>query len=135
MRRAIGIGGVFFRAKDRPALLDWYEKHLGVPVERDWGGAQFRWREDANPAQRRYTVWSTFSEDTKYFAPSDKPYMVNFVVDDLRALLAALRTEGCTVMDQVEESEYGKFGWVLDPEGTNIELWEPPAGDGGEPDA
>ena len=74
------------------------------------------------------TIWSPFKGDTDYFAPSAAPFMVNYRVDDLHALLAALRSEGCDVVDKVEESEYGKFGWVMDPEGNKLELWEPPAG-------
>lgn len=124
MKRVTGIGGIFFKARDPKALAAWYRDHLGLNVE-DWGGAVFRWAEDSATGT---TVWSPFQHDTEYFAPSTAAFMVNFRVDDLHALLAALRTEGCEVMDKVEESEYGKFGWVLDPEGNKLELWEPPAG-------
>lgn len=127
MLRATGIGGVFFKAKDPKALSEWYRVHLGLPVE-EWGGVAFRWVTDANPSGTGTTVWSPFKEDTGYFAPSTKPFMINFRVADLRALLAAMRAEGCAVDDKVEESEFGKFGWVVDPEGNKIELWEPPEG-------
>lgn len=126
MRRVTGIGGIFFKARDPKALGEWYRTHLGMDVA-DWGGVPFRWADDPQAATGT-TIWSPFAADTGYFAPSDAPFMVNFRVADLHALLAALRAEGCQVMDKVEESEYGKFGWVVDPEGNKLELWEPPAG-------
>lgn len=126
MKRVTGIGGIFFKAKDPKALGDWYRKHLGLDVE-DWGGAAFRWAED-NPGGAGTTIWSPFKEDTNYFEPSTASFMVNFRVADLHALLGVLRAEGCQVQDKLEESEYGKFGWVLDPEGNKLELWEPPSG-------
>ena len=126
MKRVTGIGGVFFKAKDPKALGAWYRRHLGLNVE-EWGGVAFRWAED-NPNGAGTTIWRPFNEDTSYFAPSASSFMVNFRVADLHALLAALRAEGCEVQDKVDESEYGKFGWVLDPEGNKVELWEPPSG-------
>lgn len=126
MKRVTGIGGIFFKARDPKALCAWYREHLGLNVE-EWGGAAFRWA-DGNPTGAGTTIWSPFKDDTTYFAPSEAPFMVNFRVDDLHALLAALRAEGCDVQDKVEESDYGKFGWVLDPEGNKLELWEPPVG-------
>ena len=126
MRRVTGIGGVFFKSKDPKALGAWYRDHLGLDVQ-EWGGVAFRWADD-NPNGTGTTIWSPFKEDTGYFAPSTAPFMVNFRVEDLHGLLAALRLEGCSVDDKVDESEYGKFGWVMDPEGNRIELWQPPAG-------
>jgi predicted enzyme related to lactoylglutathione lyase len=126
MRRVTGIGGVFFKSKDPKALGAWYRDHLGLNVE-DWGGVAFRWTDD-NKAGSGTTIWSPFKEDTNYFAPSLAPFMVNFRVEDLHALLTALREEGCSVDEKVEESEYGKFGWVMDPEGNRVELWQPPQG-------
>lgn len=126
MKRVTGIGGVFFKARDPKALGEWYQRHLGIPVEA-WGGAAFRWADD-NPTGRGTTIWSPFSADTSYFAPGTASFMVNYRVDDLHALLAVLRAEGCAVDDKVEESEYGKFGWVVDPEGNKLELWQPPEG-------
>ena len=126
MRRVTGIGGIFFKARDPQALAAWYRTHLGLQVE-DWGGVGFRWADD-NPAGAGTTIWTPFKDDTRYFAPSTASFMVNFRVEDLHGLLAALRAEGCEVMDQVEESEYGKFGWVMDPEGNKVELWQPPPG-------
>jgi catechol 2,3-dioxygenase-like lactoylglutathione lyase family enzyme len=127
MKRVMGIGGVFFKAKDPKALGEWYRKHLGMNVE-EWGGAAFRWVTQDNPSGTGTTIWSPFKEDTAYFAPSSASFMVNYRVADLHGLLAALRAEGCAVQDQVEESEFGKFGWVVDPEGNKLELWQPPEG-------
>jgi predicted enzyme related to lactoylglutathione lyase len=126
MRRVTGIGGVFFKAKDPQALADWYRVHLGLKVEK-WGGVAFRWAED-NANGTGTTAWNAFKDDTSYFAPSTASFMINYRVEDLHALLAALRTEGCNVDDKVEESEFGKLGWVIDPEGNKVELWQPPAG-------
>ena len=127
MKRVVGIGGVFFKASDAGALRQWYRRHLGIEVE-DWGGFAFRWRTDGNPDGVGTTVWSIMGADSDYFAPSTAPFMVNYRVEDLHAVLAALRAEGCEVADRIEESEYGKFGWVMDPERNRVELWEPPAG-------
>lgn len=127
MRRVTGIGGVFFKARDPQALGAWYRQHLGIAVE-EWGGAAFRWASPDNPTGTGTTVWSPFKADTEYFAPSEASFMINYRVEDLHRLLAQLREEGCQVEDKVEESEYGKFGWVLDPEGNKIELWQPPEG-------
>jgi predicted enzyme related to lactoylglutathione lyase len=127
MKRVSGIGGVFFKSKDPKALGEWYAKHLGLAVE-PWGGVAFRWAGDDNPQGIGTTIWSPFAADTEYFAPGSASFMVNYRVDDLHGLLALLRSEGCQVEDKVEESEYGKFGWVIDPEGNKLELWQPPAG-------
>lgn len=119
MKRVTGIGGIFFKAKDAPALRDWYKKHLGIDVQ-SWGGASF---DGAGT-----TAWSINAADNDYFAPSTAPFMVNYRVEDLHALVALLREEGCDVQDKIDESEYGKFAWVIDPEGNKLELWQPPAG-------
>ncbi|MFZ6679747.1 VOC family protein [Undibacterium sp. Tian12W] len=121
MKRVVGIGGVFFKAKDPQALSAWYQDHLGFELS-PWGGAVFK----ANGDGTEKTAWSLFPADSTYFAPSTQPFMINYRVDDLHALLAALRAEGCDVDAKVDESEYGKFGWVMDPEGNRVELWEPP---------
>jgi predicted enzyme related to lactoylglutathione lyase len=127
MKRVTGIGGIFFKSKDPKALAEWYKVHLGIGVE-EWGGTAFHWASPDNPSGTGTTVWSPFKEDTKYFAPSEAPFMVNYRVADLHALLAVLREEGCDVDDKVDESELGKFGWVVDPEGNKLELWQPPEG-------
>lgn len=125
MARVTGIGGIFFKASDPKALAAWYREHLGVDVQ-PWGGAQFSWAAEGPAAADGCTVWSPFAADTKYFAPSDKPFMVNFRVDDLDALLASLRASGCNVLDRREDTEQGRFGYVLDPDANLLELWQPP---------
>lgn len=127
MKRVTGIGGIFFKAKDPVALRAWYQKHLGIDVQ-DWGGAAFRWADaDGNPTTGS-TIWNISSAGGDYFAPSTAPFMVNYRVADLHALIRELRAEGCNVLDKIDESEFGKFGWVIDPEANKIELWEPPVG-------
>lgn len=127
MRRVTGIGGIFFKSQDPAALKDWYERHLGV-IPDQGGHVTFEWREKDDPDTVGYTVWGPFGQATRYFEPSAKPYMFNFRVADLDALLQQLRAEGVEVDDKVEEYEYGRFGWIMDPEGHRIELWEPPRG-------
>jgi len=123
-QRVTGIGGVFFKADDPAALLAWYREHLGVPIGDD-GFAVFRWRE-SDPERAAATVFAPFPRDTDYFAPSQRPFMVNLRVVDLDRMLDQLRAEGCQVVGDVMAGEEGRFGWVLDPEGNKIELWEPP---------
>ena len=125
MGRVTGLGGVFFKAADPERLYAWYENHLGL--KRGEGGVLFRWRESDADAPGT-TVWALFKRDTKYFAPSDAPFMLNYRVDDLDALLERLRAEGVTVEERREDSEFGRFAWVMDPEGNRIELWQPPPG-------
>jgi predicted enzyme related to lactoylglutathione lyase len=127
MNRVTGIGGIFIKASDPDALRAWYQKHLGLDVQ-DWGGVAFQWHTLERPNLNGSTVWSVMPSTSDYFAPSQAPFMVNYRVDDLHALLSLLRAEGCDVDDKVEESEFGKFGWVMDPEGNRVELWEPPSG-------
>ena len=110
-QKITGIGGVFFKANDADALRRWYGEHLGIDVDPDWGGAQFG-----------DTVWAIFKASSNYF---DKPFMVNYRVADLEAMLAQLRAAGVKVEDKVDETEFGRFGWSVDPEGNRIELWEP----------
>jgi len=119
--RGTGIGGVFFRARDSAALRDWYAEHLGVEIDPSYGGTSFPWTEDG------HTVWCPFSEDSTYFGPADQGWMINYRVRDLDAMLAQLRAAGVDVAEDVEESEFGRFGWAYDPEGHRFELWEPPA--------
>jgi predicted enzyme related to lactoylglutathione lyase len=127
MKRVLGIGGVFIKAKDPAALRAWYSKHLGINSE-EWGGTAFPWKNPDNPEGVGTTVWCVFDASSEYFAPSTSPFMINYRVANLHELLSLLRSEGCNVDAKVDESEFGKFGWVMDPEGNRIELWEPPAG-------
>jgi predicted enzyme related to lactoylglutathione lyase len=127
MKRVTGIGGIFFKAKDPKALQAWYKRHLGIDVQ-PWGGAAFEWTDGDGKPIAGTTAWNIASAQSDQFAPSTAPFMVNYRVDDLDALVNALREEGCNVLEKVDDSEYGKFGWVIDPEGNKVELWQPPVG-------
>ncbi len=124
MERVRGIGGVFFKAKDPASLSKWYHDHLGVPGEGPM--AIFRWKDDDLDGDAA-TVWSAFPADSDYFA---KTFMLNFRVKNLDRMLAQLRAAGAQVDPKVDESEFGRFGWLTDPEGNRVELWEPPAREG-----
>ena len=127
MKRVTGIGGIFFHARDPAALRAWYRRHLGIDVQ-PWGGAAFAWSDAEGRPSNGTTIWSIGASDSDPFAPGSATFMVNYRVDDLAALLQALRDEGCTVLEKTDDSDFGKFGWVVDPEGNKIELWQPPAG-------
>jgi len=127
MKRVTGIGGIFFYAQDPKALGEWYKRHLGIDVQ-TWGGAAFDWRDDSGQPTGGTTAWCISAADSNAFAPGSKPFVVNYRVHDLPALLQALRDEGCNVLDKTDDSEFGKFGWVIDPEGNKVELWQPPPG-------
>ncbi len=127
MKRVTGIGGIFFQAKDPVALRAWYKEHLGIDVQ-SWGGTSFTWTDAEGNPTAGTTVWSIGAADGKYYAPSKATFMINYRVEDLDAVLQALRDEGCDVLDKADDSEFGKFGWVMDPEGNKVELWQPPAG-------
>jgi predicted enzyme related to lactoylglutathione lyase len=127
MKRVTGIGGIFFLAQDPAALQAWYKRHLGIDVQ-PWGGAAFDWIDAAGDPTPGTTAWSISATDSGHFAPGKSSFMVNYRVDDLTALLQALRDEGCDVLEKTDDSEYGKFGWVMDPEGNKVELWQPPPG-------
>lgn len=120
MEKVVGIGGVFFKARDPKALVAWYREHLGVPVEPEQAYGSFA---SAGPGEP--TVWSAFPADTAYFGSGSAPFMFNYRVRNLDAMLAQLRAAGATVDDRVEDYDYGRFGWATDPEGNRFELWEP----------
>jgi predicted enzyme related to lactoylglutathione lyase len=124
MARVTGIGGVFFKSRgDHKALAAWYQQHLGIPLE-PWGGAVLRWPDDTGE-DKGVTVWHVAERDTEWFAPSDAPFMINYRVDDLEALLANLRGAGVTILKGPESDDNGSFAWIVDPEGNKVELWEP----------
>ncbi len=127
MKRVTGIGGIFFRARDPAALRAWYQAHLGIDVQ-EWGGAIFRWADADGRPVNGTTVWSISAAEGDDAVPGGLPFTINYRVEDLAALLQALRAEGCNVLERTDDSEYGKFGWVMDPEGNRIELWQPPEG-------
>jgi catechol 2,3-dioxygenase-like lactoylglutathione lyase family enzyme len=121
--KVTGIGGIFFKCKDPNKMNEWYKVHLGFDTK-PWG-ANFEWREDADPTRKGSTAWSTFPETTKYFEPSARDFMVNYRVDDIEAMVGQLKNAGFTIVDQIEDSDYGKFVHILDAEGNKIQLWEP----------
>jgi predicted enzyme related to lactoylglutathione lyase len=123
MERVLGIGGVFFKARDPKKLAAWYRETLGVPVEMGETYAPIFSREGGEP-----TVWSAFAVDTDYFGPGEPQLMINYRVRDLDAMLAQLRSAGVPVVDRIEDSGFGRFGWATDPEGNRFELWQPPPG-------
>jgi predicted enzyme related to lactoylglutathione lyase len=127
MKRVTGIGGIFFKAKDAKALQAWYQRHLGIDVQA-WGGMAFPWTDGEGKPVSGSTIWSVASATSNQFAPGTAAFMINYRVEDLHALVKALREEGCDVLEKIDDSEYGKFGWVIDPEGNKVELWQPPAG-------
>ena len=120
--KVTGLGGVFMKCEDREGLVQWYREKLGFPY--DGYGASFPFREDHDPDQRAYNVWGPFKSDTDYFKPSKREFMVNLRVDNLDALLVKLKAVGIEMVGEKEEYDYGKFAWIIDPEGTKIELWE-----------
>lgn len=126
MARVTGLGGVFFKAKDPKAMYAWYEQHLGIKPSPDGSGAMFHWRDFNDAEKTGLTIWSVFPENTKYFGAGNSQCMFNYRVDDLKGLLEELKAAGVNVDPKVEEADYGKFGWITDPEGNRIELWEPP---------
>jgi predicted enzyme related to lactoylglutathione lyase len=120
-KRVTGIGGIFFKTKDPKQTREWYKNYLGFDTNEY--GSSFNWQ-DENGKQCT-TQWSLFKDDTKYFAPSEKEFMMNYRVENLEELLKVLKEEGVTIVGEMETYDYGKFGWILDPDGNKIELWEP----------
>ena len=120
-KRVTGIGGIFFKTKDPDKTKDWYKSHLGLNT--DNYGCTFWWKDENG--NKCSTQWSPFKDDTKYFSPSEKDFMFNYRVENLEELLKILKEEGVTIVGEMETYDYGKFGWILDPEGNKIELWEP----------
>jgi len=119
-----GLGGIFFKSDDPKKLTEWYKKHLNFKTD-EQGYVNFAWRESKNPEKKGLTVWSPFPKDTEYFDPGGNPYMINYRVRELDKLLEQLRAAGVDVDEKVEEYDYGKFAWIMDPEGNRVELWEP----------
>lgn len=120
-KRVTGIGGIFFKTNDPSKTREWYKNHLGFDTN-DYG-CSFNWKDENG--KECTTQWSPFKADTKYFSPSEKEFMINYRVENLEELLKVLKKEGVTIVGEMETYEYGKFGWILDPDGNKIELWEP----------
>ena len=123
MKKLTGIGGVFFKCNDPIQVKDWYQKHLGLNTTPY--GATFEWFEAEDSTKKGRIEWSPFPENTNYFEPSTKDFMINYRVDNLEALVTELKKEGVTIIDKLETYDYGKFIHILDSEGNKIELWEP----------
>ncbi len=123
--RVLGIGGVFLKSPDHARLQSWYEANLGLRNDPS-AGIMLHWRSDENPDERHMTVWSAFADTSKYFDPSKAPFMINYIVDDIDAMLARLKAAGATIDDKREDHDYGRFAWAYDCDGNKIELWEPP---------
>ena len=122
-KRVTGIGGIFFKTSNPAKLKTWYSKHLGIKT--DAHGASFKTRQFVDKEKSSYLQWSTFKDDTTYFAPSEKQYMINYRVADLEWLVEQLKNEGVMICDEIDTYDYGKFVHIMDPEGNKIELWEP----------
>ena len=123
MKKVTGLGGVFFKCDNPQEMNRWYAENLGLATSAY--GATFEWRQADNPAQKGSTTWGTFPQDADYFKPSAKPFMINYRVEDLVGLVAALRKANVTIVGEIAEYDYGKFVHVLDPEGNILELWQP----------
>jgi len=123
MKRVTGIGGIFFKCKDPDKVKQWYKTHLGFDTDKY--GTNFEWRQSADSTKKGFSQWSPFTEDTHYFNPSTKDFMINYRVENLEELLEELKKENVTILDEIETFEYGKFVHILDVEGNKIELWEP----------
>ena len=125
MKRVTALGGIFFKADHPEKLYAWYEKHLGLQRQAE-EAVVFNWRQADDPEKSGMTVWSIFPKDSRYFDPSRSSFMMKFIVEDLDGLLAVLREEGVEIDPKREDYDYGRFAWIMDPEGNRIELWEPP---------
>lgn len=123
MKRVTGIGGVFFKCQNPQKLKEWYKNHLGFDTN-DYG-TSFEWQQTEDSTPKGSTQWCPFDEKTTYFEPSKKDFMINYTVEDLEKLVEVLREEGVTILDEIENSEFGKFVHILDIEGNKIELWQP----------
>ncbi len=121
--KVTGIGGIFFRSKNPQEIKEWYGNNLGLAI--DEHGSPLEFRNANKPEEINYLMWSPFEEGTEYFKPSEKEFMINYRVQNIEGLVRILRENGVTIVDEIEEFEYGKFVHIMDPEGTKIELWEP----------
>ncbi len=124
MGHVVGIGGVFFKSKDPKALAAWYRDKLGIEVA-EWGGAMLPLRAAGDAPKGAVQVWSPFKQDTDYFAPSTREFMIDFEVDDLDAMCARLKSKGVAILKRDDSDPNGSFAWIVDPDGTKIELWQP----------
>lgn len=121
--KVTGIGGIFFRSKNPKETREWYGENLGLAIN-DYG-SPFEFRNAHQPEEINYLNWSPFDEKTDYFDPSKKEFMINYRVQNMEGLVKKLQKNGVTIVDKIEEYEYGKFVHIMDLEGNKIELWEP----------
>ena len=119
--RITGLGGVFIKSKDPKALAAWYRDVLGIALQ-DWGGAMLRYDAPGHPA---FVVWNAFPATTSYMEPSTREVMLNFAVDDMDAFVGRLQAKGVKILKRDDSDPSGRFAWILDPDGTKIELWQP----------
>jgi predicted enzyme related to lactoylglutathione lyase len=127
MERVTGIGGVFLKAKNPQLLADWYETHLGITFAGNTYSVLL-WQEELKLESHPSSVFAFFPNNTTYFAPSNSPFMLNFRVHNLDAMLEQLKNAGVKIMPESHEDDNGRFAWILDPEENKIELWQPAAG-------
>ena len=120
--RILGIGGIFFKSANQQQMREWYGRHLGLTDK--GSGVMMPWREKDNPGKEHVTVWSLFPGNTTYFGPRQE-FMVNYIVDDLDALLERLQKEGVRIDPKRQNEDYGRFAWIYDHDGNKIELWQP----------
>ena len=126
--RVLGVGGVFFACADPQATKDWYQRVLGLMPD-EHGGFHFDHRQTAQAFDDgARTIFAPFDAESDYFAPSNLPYMLNLIVDDMDAVLARIAAADVAQLQPAESHPYGRFAWVLDPDGRKIELWQPPTG-------
>ena len=123
MKKVTSIGGIFFKCRNPAAIREWYSKHLGLNT--DQYGTSFEWREAEDSSRKGFTQWGPFNQNTKYFEPSQKEFMINYRVENLVLLVEQLKKEGITIVDELQSFEYGKFVHILDIENNKVELWEP----------
>ena len=122
MKKVTGIGGIFYKVKDTESHKEWYRKNLGI--ESDQYGGKFIWRDEDDPSKKCLTAWSPFPSDTRYFDPGKQEFIINYRVENLDELVKELKKEGEEMAGEIELTDYGKFAWIIDPDGYKVELWE-----------
>lgn len=128
-KHVTGIGGIFFKAKDPTMLGEWYAKHLDIELQEGSPMTTFQWRQADDPEREGMTVWSLFEQDSDYFGSDSAQFMINYIVDDLDAVMDALKKAGVEILRDVQDTPYGRFAAIKDPEGNGIELWQAPDDD------
>lgn len=122
--KVTGIGGIFFASDNLQETKEWYAKNLGIEVN-SWGSSSFESRNINRPDEVNSLQWKPFKKGDEYFAPSKKEFMINYQVQHIEALIAKLKENGVTILDDMATYDFGKFIHIMDAEGNKIELWEP----------